>query len=112
MEKYLKKFSTILLSRKMSSVKIADKQLLEKLSARIFLLTGTKLTQQQLLTICVSYSSENLDDLLTYISVQNRIWTDNEVERYYEENVEDFGEGSEKLSKNIDTILYGKMEQK
>ncbi len=94
----------------MSSVKITDENLLEELSAKIFLLTGTKLTQQQLLTLCVSYSNDNLDDLLSYISTESRIWTDEEIEEYYEENVQDFGEGSEKLSKNIDEILYGKME--
>lgn len=110
MEKFLYSSSTILLSRKMSSVKITDKNLLEQISAKIFLLTGTKLTQQQLLTLCVSYSSDNLDDLISYISNESRIWTDEEIEKYYEENVQDFGEGSEKLSENIDEILYGKME--
>lgn len=110
MEKFLYFSSTILLDRKMSSVKITDKNLLEQLSAKIFLLTGTKLTQQQLLTLCVSYSSDNLDDLISYISNESRIWTDEEIEKYYEENVQDFGEGSEKLSENIDEILYGKME--
>ena len=110
MEKYLNLFSTILPGRKMSSVKITDKSILEQLSAKIFLLTGTKLTQQQLLTLCVSYSSDNLDDLISYISNESRIWTDKEIEEYYEENVQDLGEGSEKLSKNIDDILYGKME--
>ena len=110
MEKFLYFSSTILLDRKMSSVKITDKNLLEQISAKIFLLTGTKLTQQQLLTLCVSYSSDNLDDLISYISNESRIWTDEEIEKYYEENVQDFGEGSEKLSENIDEILYGKME--
>ena len=110
MEKFLYSSSTILLDRKMSSVKITDKNLLEQISAKIFLLTGTKLTQQQLLTLCVSYSSDNLDDLISYISNESRIWTDEEIEKYYEENVQDFGEGSEKLSENIDEILYGKME--
>ena len=81
MEKFLYFSSTILLDRKMSSVKITDKNLLEQLSAKIFLLTGTKLTQQQLLTLCVSYSSDNLDDLISYISNESRIWTDEEIEK-------------------------------
>lgn len=93
----------------MSSVKISDKNQLEKLSARIFLLTGTKFTQQQLLTLCVSFSSENMDELISYISVQNRIWSDDEIDSFYDENAEDFGEGSENLSDNVDDILYGKI---
>lgn len=93
----------------MSSVKIEDKNQLEQLSARIFLLTGIKFTQQQLLSLCVSFSSENMDDLISYISVQNRIWSDEEIESYYKENTEDFGEGTEDLSENVDYILYGKI---
>ena len=93
----------------MSSVKIEDKNQLEQLSAKIFLLTGNKFTQQQLLSLCVSFSSENMDDLISYISVQNRIWTDEEIETYYNENTEDFGEGTEELSENIDDIIYGKI---
>ena len=94
----------------MSSVKINDKNQLEQLSAKIFLLTGTKLTQQQLLTLCVSYSSDNLEDLILYISNESRIWSDEEIDEFYKENVQDFGIGSENLSENINDILYGKME--
>jgi len=92
---------------KMSSVKMTDKDQLERLAAQILLKTGKKFTQQELLTLCVHFTSENLDKFVSQVTKENRIWTQEEIEQLEKEYIIDFGEGTEKLSSNIDDIVYG-----
>ena len=92
----------------MSSVKINDKNSLERLSAKIFLQTGKKFTQQELLSLCVEYSLTNIDELITNIITENRTWTEEELQNLEDKFIEDFGEGTENLSNNIDNYLYGR----
>lgn len=90
-----------------TSVKMKDKSTLEQLSARIFLQTGRKFTQQELLAYCVAYSSDNIDDLISNIITENRNWSEDEINDLYLDFVTDLGERTENLSKNVDNILYG-----
>ena len=92
---------------KMSSVKMTDKDQLERLAAQILLKTGKKFTQQELLTLCVHFTSENLDKFVSQVTKENRIWTQEEIEQLEKEYIIDFGEGTEKLSGSIDDIVYG-----
>ena len=91
----------------MSSVKMTNKEQLERLIAQIFLNTGKKFTQQELLTLCVQFTSENLDAFLSQVTRDNKIWTQEEIEQLEKEYISDFGEGTETLSDNIDDLLYG-----
>lgn len=91
----------------MSSVKMSDKDQLERLAAKILLKTGKKFTQQELLSRCVQFSNEKLDEFLSSVVKENRKWTKEEINQLHEKYITDFGEGSEKLSTEIDKILYG-----
>jgi hypothetical protein len=94
----------------MSSVKINDKNILEELSAKIFLKTGRKFTQQELLSLCVSFSLDNLENFVTNIVKGTKIWTDKEIDDL-ELLIEDLGEGTEKFSSQVDEILYGNSQE-
>ena len=91
----------------MSSVKINDKEQLERLAAQIFLQTGKKLTQQELLTLCVEFAHEKLEAFLKKVIKEQRIWSAEEIKELDEKFIDDFGEGTEELSNNVDKILYG-----
>ena len=91
----------------MSSVKMSDKDLLERLAAKILLKTGKKFTQQELLSRCVQFSDNKLDEFLASVVKENRKWTKEEVHKLHEKYITDFGEGTERLSSEIDKILYG-----
>ncbi len=91
----------------MSSVKISRKDQLEKLAAKILLKTGKKITQQELLALCVQYSDENLDEFILQVTKENRKWDAEEIKQLEMEFIEDFGEGTETLSSDVDKILYG-----
>lgn len=91
----------------MSSVKIQDKNQLERLAATIFLKTGKKFTQQELLSKCVQFSYEKLDELLMKIMKENRKWTQEEIAELNETFIMDFGDGTETLSSEVDDIVYG-----
>lgn len=91
----------------MSSVKMSDKDQLERLAAKILLKTGKKFTQQELLSRCVQFSDHKLDEFLSTVVKENRMWTEEEIRQLHKKYISDFGEGSEKLSSEIDKILYG-----
>jgi hypothetical protein len=96
------------MSRKMSSVKMNDKDQLERLAAKILLKTGKKFTQQELLSRCVQFSDNKIDEFLSSVVKENRKWTKEEIHQLHKKYISDFGEGTEKLSTEIDKILYGK----
>ena len=77
----LYKFSTSRVGGKMSSVKIMNKEQLDRLAAQIFLKTGKRFTQQELLAFCVQFANEHLDDFVSRITEENRVWTPEEIEQ-------------------------------
>lgn len=95
------------MGRIMSSVKISDKEQLDRLAASILLKTGRKFTQQELLSFCVQFSNEHLDEFLGQITKENRKWSQEEIDALDKEFVSDLGEGTETLSADVDKILYG-----
>ncbi|OLS18863.1 MAG: hypothetical protein HeimC3_48010 [Candidatus Heimdallarchaeota archaeon LC_3] len=48
----------------MSVVKIKNKSQLDQLQAKVTLRLGRKPTQQELLDLCIDYSSQNIDDFI------------------------------------------------
>lgn len=91
----------------MSSVKIENKEKLERLAAKILLKTGKKITQQELLAKCVQFTDERLEEFLIDFIKENRIWEDKEIKNLEEQFIFDFGEGTENLSEQVDDIIYG-----
>jgi hypothetical protein len=91
----------------MSSVKMTDKDQLDRLAARILLKTGKKFTNQELLSLCVQFSNENLDNFLSKVTKEHRKWSQEEIKKLEESFITDFGKGTETLSLDIDNILYG-----
>ncbi len=49
----------------MANVKLTNKIELDKLQAKIVLLFGQKITQQELLDKCISYSNDHFNEFLT-----------------------------------------------
>lgn len=54
----------------MAVVKITDKGLLEELQAKVTLRLGRKISQQEIIDICVRYASRNLDLIMKEISAK------------------------------------------
>ena len=52
----------------MSIVKISNKELLEQLQARLTLRTGRRLTQQEILDVCIRMGAEDIDTLIRFTS--------------------------------------------
>lgn len=48
----------------MANVKLSEKQLLEQFQARIVLLKGKKISQQELLDKCIRFSSKNMEEFM------------------------------------------------
>ena len=48
----------------MANVKLTKKDLLEKLQAKLTILKGTKLSQQEILDKCIEFSDEHLEDFI------------------------------------------------
>ncbi|MCE7748404.1 MAG: hypothetical protein GPJ51_08395 [Candidatus Heimdallarchaeota archaeon] len=90
----------------MSSVKMIDKEKLDRLAAKILLRTGKKYTQQELLRLCVQFTDEKLDEFIMKLSHASRIWTKEEIKQFKDKFVIDFGEGTENLSEEVDKIVY------
>jgi len=78
-----------------------DKDQLERLAAKILLKTGKKFTQQELLSRCVQFSNDKLDEFLSSVVRENRTWTKEEIHQLHEKYITDFGKGTEKLSTEV-----------
>ena len=91
----------------MSSVKINNKDRLDRLAAKILLKTGKKYTQQELLSLCVQIAEEDIDEFIKKIVKRQKIWTKEEIEKLKKRITTDLGEGTENLSQQVDEILYG-----
>ncbi|MBD3189099.1 MAG: hypothetical protein GF308_00560 [Candidatus Heimdallarchaeota archaeon] len=91
----------------MSSVKITDKEKLDKLAAKILLKTGKKFTQQDLLSLCVQFTDEKLDEFIAKILKASRVWDEEEISSLEKRYISDLGEGTESLSEEVDGVLYG-----
>jgi hypothetical protein len=83
-----------------------NKEQLDRLAAQIFLKTGKKFAQQELLAFCVQFANEHLDDFVSRITNENRVWTPEEIDQLEQEYITDFGKGTESLSEKINDIVY------
>ncbi len=100
-------FSTSRVGGIVSSVKIVDKERLDQLAAKILLKTGKKLTQQDLLGLCVQFTDEKLDEFIANILRASRVWDEEEIRSLGKRYISDLGEGTESLSEEVDEVLYG-----
>lgn len=91
----------------MSSVKIVDKKKLDQLAAKILLKTGKKFTQQNLLSLCVQFTDEKLDEFIAVLLKASRVWDKEEISSLEKKYILDLGEGTESLSEEVDEVLYG-----
>jgi len=57
----------------MAFVKITDKALLEELQAKSTLRLGRKISQQEIIDICLRYASHNLDLILKELSAKPKL---------------------------------------
>ncbi len=90
----------------MSTVKFDLQTDLEELQARIYLDTRKKLTKKDILEITFKIGAKNYNQLIEEIEKGNRSISPEKVNEILID-VMDFGEGTENLSQDIDTILYG-----
>ncbi len=91
----------------MSTVKFDLQTDLEELQARIYLDTKKKLTKKDILEITFKIGAKNYNQIINEIEKGNRSISPEKVSEILF-NALDFGEGTENLSEEIDTILYGK----
>jgi len=54
----------------MANVKLTKKDLLEKLQAKLTLLKGTKISQQEILDKCIEFSDEHIEDFINEKVIQ------------------------------------------
>jgi len=90
-----------------STVKFDLQTDLEELQARIYLDTKKKLTKKDILEITFKIGAKNYNQIINEIEKGNRSISPEKVSEILF-NALDFGEGTENLSEEIDTILYGK----
>ena len=90
-----------------SSIKIKkkDKDKLNKLQAKLTLLLGRKLTQEEIMAHLLKMAERNEKDLLELILGESNPLTDKEIRKLME-LPEDWG--VETKEEEIDEILYGK----
>ena len=94
-----------------TSVKISGdcKRLLDKLQARLVILKGRKISQQELLDTMVRLLAEREDELLSYMAGVSLPLSPREVEKLMELPTD---WGVETSEEEIDIYLYGKREGK
>ncbi|MHA1145881.1 MAG: hypothetical protein ACTSRW_14160 [Candidatus Helarchaeota archaeon] len=57
----------------MSTVKLTRKELLEKLQARLTLLNGKKISQQEILDKCIEFSVEHIEEFIREKIIHNAL---------------------------------------
>ena len=89
----------------MSTVKFDLQEDLEELQARIFLETRKKLSKKEILEIVFKIGSEHFDQVINEIKNNERP-LDDDIIKSVLQNVDDYGEGTERLSFQVDKIVY------
>ena len=92
---------------RVSTVKFDLQTDLEELQARIYLDTKKKLTKKDILELTFKIGAQNYTQLVKKIEKSDESISSDKIAEILIRSV-DFGEGSENLSEEIDTILYGK----
>ena len=88
-----------------STVKFDLQEDLEELQARIYLDTKKKLSKKDILELAFRIGAKNYDQLINEIQ-QNQIPLNDNIIKSVLELASDFGEGTEKLSSQINKITY------
>ena len=89
----------------MSTVKFDLQEDLEELQARIYLDTKKKLSKKDILELAFRIGAKNYDQLINEIQQNQTPLNDNIIESILN-LASDFGEGTEKLSSQINKITY------
>jgi len=89
-----------------STVKFDLHEDLEELQARIYLRTKIKLTKKEVLELVFRIGTRNYEQIINEIKPQGSKLDDKTIESILD-LVEDFGSGTEKLSTQVDEIVYG-----
>ena len=88
-----------------STVKFDLQEDLEELQARIYLDTKKKLSKKDILELTFRIGSKNYEELIREIQLEKTVLDDNIIESVLA-SAADFGEGTEKLSSQINKITY------
>lgn len=88
----------------MANVKLTKKKLLEKLQAKVTLLKGTKISQQEILDKCIEFSDEHLEDFVNEKVIQKTL-TPEKMDLILANPIDC---SLEFLDKSDDELLYGK----
>ena len=89
----------------MSTVKFDLKEDLEELQARIYLDTKKKLTKKDILELVFKIGAKNYEEIIQEIQQEKAALNDDIIKSVLK-LVTDFGEGSEKLSSQINKVTY------
>ncbi len=90
----------------MSAVKFDLHDELEELQARLYRDTGVKLTKKEVLEIIFRIGAEQYDLIVQEIRSRESSLDDETIQKVLS-LAEDLGEGSENLSLQVDTVVYG-----
>ena len=90
----------------MSTVKFDLQDDLEEIKAKIYLDTHKKLTKKQVLELIFRIGKRNYEDILRELQTHNQPLSDKTVKQIHT-LAEDFGSGTEDLSKRINELCYG-----
>ena len=89
----------------MSTVKFDLQEDLEELQARIYLDTKKKLTKKDILELAFKIGAKNYEEIIQEIQQEKAVLNDDIIKSVLK-LVTDFGEGSEKLSSQINKVTY------
>ena len=89
----------------MSTVKFDLQEDLEELQARIYLDTKKKLTKKDILELVFKIGAKNYEEIIQEIQQEKAALNDDIIKSVLK-LVTDFGEGSEKLSSQINKVTY------
>ena len=89
----------------MSTVKFNLQEDLEELQARIYLDTKKKLSKKDILELTFKIGAKNYEQIIREIQQEKASLNDDVIESVLSK-VTDFGEGTEKLSSQINKITY------
>ena len=88
-----------------STVKFDLQEDLEELQARIYLDTKKKLTKKDILELVFKIGAKNYEEIIQQIQQEKAALNDDIIKSVLK-LVTDFGEGSEKLSSQINKVTY------
>ena len=90
----------------MATVKFDSQDELEELQARIYLDTKVKLSKKEILELFFKYGKNHYNEVIKEINLNQEDLTESEIDEIFQ-LASYWGEGTERTSENVDTILYG-----